>query len=214
MRLRALVPDSPSDAAPIEPATPAALLSWLASRGVCVAVGGDNLLPVDLRPVPDPAVPPDVVAAVRRRKDDLLEFLCANGQAAPRIVAIPPGEIADVIPALAGAGRVGVELAMTGSANPYRARAARLVLAIDPSTAFVVNTRVTNVLPLRDALAHVEMTAWGADCPRIGLMGLLLVMSNRPITALIPGAGLIVGDDDAAVAVAARRAAYAAAAGR
>jgi hypothetical protein len=195
----------------LEPAL--ALLARLAGQEVCVGVNCDRLLPISLAPVPDPVVPPEVLHAVRQRKADLLAFLRADGHPMPRLHSVQPAAVGEVAAALRRAVRVGLEIAVTGSPNPYRARPFRLVMATDAHNAFVLDVRMTNVLPLRDALANVELLGWGFECTRLGLMALLLVTSDRPITGVVPGAGLVVGDDDEAIAIAARRAAYAAAAG-
>jgi hypothetical protein len=193
-------------------APPPELLSWLADQQVCLAVEADRLHAVSLAPVAHPTMPHAAVAAIRRRKIDLLAFLHADHQLAPQVAQVPPAGLPDLARAVQKAARVGVEMTATGSPSPYRARAARLVLAIDPSTAFVLTSRLTNAVSLRDSLANVELVGWGPECARLGLMALLLITSDRPVIGLVPGAGLVVGDDDAAIAIAARRAAYAAAA--
>jgi hypothetical protein len=106
-----------------------------------------------------------------------------------------------------------VEFAVVGysgaNPSPYRAQAARVVVAAEPGRVFAFDPRRTNVLALRDALAAADFVGWGPDCTRLGLLALMLIQSHRPVTGLVPGAGLVVGDDDQAVAAAARRAAAA-----
>jgi hypothetical protein len=187
---------------------PSALVARLAGRGLCLTLIGDQLHLVDLRPVADPPRQPDVVAAVRARKADLVAFLRAADRPDPAVTAV--GDVADLVAAVGGASRVGVEFTTTGSACPYRARVTRLVLAPDPATALVLpHPQAADLRPLRDALARTQIAGWGSDCTRLGLLALLLVGSDREVAGVVPGAGLVGGDDADVIALAARRAAAA-----
>lgn len=189
--------------------SPPALLAWLAGRGLCLGVAGDRLKLVDLRPLADPPPQTDAGDAVRARKIDLIAFLRAADRPDPQVTGV--ASVADLVAAVQGIGRVGVEFTTTGSACPYKARATRLVLAVDPAAAVVLPSPQSNDLrPLADALAGAEVAGWGPECTRLGLMALLLVGSRRPVMGIVPGAGLVAGDDADAIAVAARRACVAA----
>jgi hypothetical protein len=200
---RTLTPEGPP--AEVAAMTPPALLAWLAGRGLCLSLAGDRLQLVDLRPVADPPPQRDALAAVRARKADLVAFLRAAHRPDPTVTVV--GDVADLVAAVGGASRVGVEFTTSGSPCPFKGRVTHVVLAPDPATALVMlNPQAADLRPLRDALAGVELVSWGPACTRLGLMALLLVGSNRLVTGIVPGAGLVVGDDADAIAVAARRA--------